>query len=169
LKLFLTLHHHLTKTGLPSGDRTLTHTRNNDVMALQPKTPKRFILVLSVFVWGSFFLGENPARVALQSTFTIKRVPMLKLFDRYWIALVMLLSIAALPVRIHASETTVVFSEIAWAGSSISSSDEWIELTNVSDTAVDLSNWKISGAGSSSSDKLLPEGSVIEPHSTYLI
>ena len=147
----------------------MTRGKNNVVMETQKKTPKRFILVLSVFVWGSFFLGLLPARVALQSTFTIKLAPMLKLFDRYWIAIVMLLSIAALPVRIHASSATVVFSEIAWAGSSLASSDEWIELTNVSEASIDLSNWKISGAGSSNSDLFLPEGSVMQPHSTYLI
>lgn len=150
-------------------DNVLTHTKNNDVMNVQKKTPKRFMLLASMFVWGSFFLGSLPACVALQSTLTIKLAPMLKLFDRYWIALVMLLSIAALPVRIHAATPTIVFSEIAWAGSSLSSSDEWIELTNVSETSIDLSNWKISGAGSSDKDLLLPEGSVIEPHSTYLI
>jgi len=81
----------------------------------------------------------------------------------------MILTIAALPMRTHASIPTIVFSEIAWAGSSISSSDEWIELTNVSDETLNLSGWKITGAGSSESDLVFPEESLIEPHSTYLI
>lgn len=94
---------------------------------------------------------------------------MLKLFDRNWLAIVMLLTIAALPVRIQASSPTVVFSEIAWAGSSISSSDEWIELANLSDNPVDLSGWILSGAGSSGADLVLPDGAQIDPHSTYVI
>ena len=138
-------------------------------METQKKTPKRFTFPASVFVWGSFFLGSLPARVALQSTLKIKYVPMLKLFDRYWMAIVMLLSIAALPMRLHASTPTIVFSEIAWAGSSLSSSDEWIELTNVSDQTIDLSNWTITGAGSSEKILTLPENSLVEAHSTYLI
>ncbi len=94
---------------------------------------------------------------------------MLKLFDPRWLLFVMLLTVAALPVRTHASTPTVVISEIAWAGSSSSASDEWIELTNVSDTAVDLSGWKLTGAGSSNADLVLPDGARLEPHSTYLI
>lgn len=94
---------------------------------------------------------------------------MLKLFDRYWVALVMILTIAALPMRTHAQAPSIIFSEVAWAGSSIASSDEWIELTNVSDEILDISHWKISGAGSSESDLVFPENSFVEPHSTYLI
>ncbi|MBI4592011.1 lamin tail domain-containing protein [Candidatus Uhrbacteria bacterium] len=94
---------------------------------------------------------------------------MLKLFDYRWLAVVMLLTVAALPVRIQASTPTIVFSEIAWAGSSISASDEWIELTNVSDATIDLSGWTVTGAGSSGKDLVLPEGATIAPHSTYLI
>ncbi len=41
----------------------------------------------------------------------------------------------------------VVFNEVAWMGSTISSSDEWIELHNTtSDKIFDLSNWKILAA-----------------------
>ncbi|MBI4257089.1 lamin tail domain-containing protein [Candidatus Uhrbacteria bacterium] len=94
---------------------------------------------------------------------------MLKLFDYRWLAVVMLLTVAALPVRIQAQASSVVFSEIAWAGSSISSSDEWIELTNVSDTTIDLSGWTLAGAGSSDAIFTLPEGAVVEPYSTYVI
>ncbi|TAL51053.1 hypothetical protein EPN81_01030 [Patescibacteria group bacterium] len=94
---------------------------------------------------------------------------MLKLFDQRWLAIVMLLTVAALPIRTQASTQTIVFSEIAWAGSSISSSDEWIELTNVSDAAIDISGWTLTGAGSSGASLVLPEASLMEPHSTYLI
>jgi DNA/RNA endonuclease YhcR with UshA esterase domain len=94
---------------------------------------------------------------------------MLKLFDRSWLAIVMLLTVAALPVRTQASTPSIVISEIAWAGSSISSADEWIELTNVGDTAADLSGWTLTGAGSSGAVLTLPNGSLIEPQSTYVI
>lgn len=94
---------------------------------------------------------------------------MLKLFDPRWLIIVMLFTIAALPVRTHADTPTVVISEIAWAGSSISSSDEWIELTNVSNTAVDLSGWILSGAGTSGTDLVLPDGAQLEPYSTFVI
>lgn len=94
---------------------------------------------------------------------------MLKLFDRYWIALVMILTIAALPMRTQASAPAIVFSEVAWAGSSVSSSDEWIELTNISDETLDLTGWSITGGGSSESNLVFPEESFVAPHSTFLI
>lgn len=94
---------------------------------------------------------------------------MLKLFNLQWLAVVMLLTVAALPVRTQASTPSIIISEIAWAGSSSSASDEWIELTNVGDTAIDLTGWTLTGAGSSGAILTLPEGSLIEPQSTYLI
>jgi len=91
------------------------------------------------------------------------------LFNKYWLAMVMLATAVALPIRTMASTPTVVISEVAWAGSSLSSSDEWIELTNVSSDPVDLSSWYLSGGGSGGSDLVIPEGTSVEPHSTYLI
>ncbi|MBI4437343.1 lamin tail domain-containing protein [Candidatus Uhrbacteria bacterium] len=91
------------------------------------------------------------------------------LFNRTWLALVVLLSVVALPIRVSAASPTVVFSEIAWAGSSTSSSDEWIELTNLTAEAIDLSQWIITGAGSNDKPLTLPEGGSIAPYSTYLI
>ncbi len=38
----------------------------------------------------------------------------------------------------------VVINEVAWAGSAASSSDEWIELYNVSDSPINLTGWSIS-------------------------
>lgn len=84
-------------------------------------------------------------------------------------ALLMLLSIMALPLRIQANTPSIYFSEIAWAGSSLSSSDEWIELTNVGDTPIDISGWTLKGAASSEADLVIPDESVIQPHSTYVI
>jgi len=39
--------------------------------------------------------------------------------------------------------TTVVINEIAWGGTAASSSDEWIELFNATDEAIDLAGWTL--------------------------
>jgi DNA/RNA endonuclease YhcR with UshA esterase domain len=61
----------------------------------------------------------------------------------------------------------IVISEIAWAGSSTSNADEWIELSNTSAQEVDVSGWSLSGA--SSSPIVFPVDTRISPHSTFLI
>jgi len=66
-------------------------------------------------------------------------------------------------------EPSVIFSEVAWAGSALSNADEWLEITNLSAESIDLSGWMISGGGASAGDLLLPEGSMVQPHSTFLI
>ncbi len=38
---------------------------------------------------------------------------------------------------------SIIINEVAWAGTTASPSDEWIELRNISGTAVDLSGWKL--------------------------
>ena len=63
----------------------------------------------------------------------------------------------------------IFFSEIAWAGSSKSTADEWLELTNLEIEAVDLSGWTISGAATSGGTLTLPNNSLILPNSVYLI
>lgn len=40
---------------------------------------------------------------------------------------------------------TVIFSEIAWGGTAANSSDEWMELYNLTGTPIDLTNWTIVG------------------------
>lgn len=37
----------------------------------------------------------------------------------------------------------VIINEVAWAGSSVSSSDEWIELKNTTDQDIDISGWQV--------------------------
>lgn len=66
-----------------------------------------------------------------------------------------------------ANVPTVIISEIAWAGSSISSADEWLELTNITDHPIDVSGWTFEGV--STTPLSLPANSIIESHSTYLI
>jgi len=41
------------------------------------------------------------------------------------------------------AESRIIINEIAWMGTIVSSSDEWIELKNMSNEDIDLSNWKL--------------------------
>ena len=43
----------------------------------------------------------------------------------------------------------VIISEIAWAGTAASSADEWIELYNTTDHAIDLTGWHLTAADGS--------------------
>ncbi len=61
---------------------------------------------------------------------------------RYWV-IGLAVAISTLLVGPLAASKTLVINEIAWAGSAASSTDEWIELFNVSDEAVDLTGWTI--------------------------
>ena len=60
----------------------------------------------------------------------------------------------------------VIVNEVAWAGSSASSSDEWIELKNTTDADIDLSGWQIT---INALDITLPENSIIPANGFYLI
>ncbi len=64
--------------------------------------------------------------------------------------LILVLSLTLLPsIKAEAATAgSVVINEIAWGGSADSSSDEWIELYNTSNTAIDLSGWQILDDGS---------------------
>lgn len=59
---------------------------------------------------------------------------------------------------------SVIINELAWAGSSSSSQDEWIELKNTTDTEIDITNWQITKdtSGDSSNETLLLE-IIIDP------
>lgn len=65
-----------------------------------------------------------------------------------------------------ASKGDVVINEIAWAGSIDNSNDEFIELYNRGNLAVDLSGWVIEDDGSPS---YKITGGAIEPHGYFLI
>ncbi len=93
----------------------------------------------------------------------------MKLFDKTWIAMLMLSAVLVIPMRTQASAPHVIISEIGWAGSEVSSSDEWIELTNTSTTQINISGYMLTGAGSGGESIVIPDGSLLEPHSTYLI
>lgn len=67
------------------------------------------------------------------------------------------------------AESPVVISEIAWAGSSASNADEWFELYNTTGADIDLSDWRMLGAGTSGSELVFPEGSVISASGTFIV
>lgn len=74
-------------------------------------------------------------------------------------------------VHIHAQQApTVYFSEIAWAGSNVSTADEWVELANAQDIHVDISGWTITRL-SDGEEKVMVviESGRIPPHGNFLL
>lgn len=64
----------------------------------------------------------------------------------------------------------IVVSELMWAGSSASSSDEWIELYNRGSDTVDLGGWTITrGDGEDESLMVLIESGQLPPGEVFLI
>jgi len=66
----------------------------------------------------------------------------------------------------------VVINEIMWSGSSGDADDEWIELRNMTDYDIDLSNWNINNAGMGSGPGAhleIPHGYSIKAHGYFLI
>lgn len=81
-------------------------------------------------------------------------------------------TLIAMPLASRAAtndEPTVIISEIGWAGSSLSTVDEWLELTNLTDDAIDLTGWAITGAATSNGSLAIEDGASIGPHSTFLV
>jgi hypothetical protein len=73
-----------------------------------------------------------------------------------------------------ASAGDILINEIMWMGSLSSSSDEWIELRNMTDEDINIKNWNIYGAVSGSAGHLEIAGNVddnyvIPAHGFYLI
>lgn len=70
----------------------------------------------------------------------------------------------------QASETSpVVIGEVAWAGSTLSTADEWIELWNASDAPVAIGNWSLRGMGESGRLIPLPADAVVPARGTYVV
>ena len=76
---------------------------------------------------------------------------------------------AAIPPKEAKAFSGIVISEVAWAGSSLSQADEWIELFNPTDADVSIEGWYLSGAGSSEKNIIFPHGALIKAQDTYLI
>lgn len=67
----------------------------------------------------------------------------------------------------------VIINELAWAGSSISSSDEWIELYNTTDHPIDLAGWTLkkidTDNGGLKNMLTIPANHVINPNGYFVI
>jgi DNA/RNA endonuclease YhcR with UshA esterase domain len=92
---------------------------------------------------------------------------MLKL-EQQWFAVLAFCATVMMPLPSFAAAPAYI-SEVAWAGSSLSASDEWVEIMNATENDLDMSGWSLTGAGSKDTDIVLPEGSVVAPNSTFLI
>ncbi len=75
------------------------------------------------------------------------------------------------PFVTHADSPTVIINELLWMGSSLSASDEWMELRNTTNTEIDLSGWFLTKKSSGAENLMLtlPSGSVISPGGFFLI
>lgn len=71
--------------------------------------------------------------------------------------------------RAETSPPGVVIGEIAWAGSSVSLADEWIELWNLGEADVPLGGWSLSGAGDNGRVIVFPPDAVLSARSVFLI
>lgn len=93
------------------------------------------------------------------------------MYHRYVALIIFACTFAPLsPLRTHAASLpAVVLSEIQWGGSALSTADEWIELANVSSESIDISSWKITGVASQGAEIVIPAGTVLLSHATYLV
>ncbi len=99
--------------------------------------------------------------------------PMYEPMKSMWVGLNVLVLCAMLfrliPIPNASAASPILIGEVAWAGSSLSTSDEWIELWNVGDATTSLAGWSLHGAGESG--KVIPFSgdAVIPPYGTLLI
>ena len=76
----------------------------------------------------------------------------------------------ALAAPIAAQPGPVVISELMWPGSTASSADEWIELYNPSDAAIDLAGWTLTyRSGAEDKVMFVFDAAEILPRQTFLI
>lgn len=63
----------------------------------------------------------------------------------------------------------VIINEVMWMGSAGDTADEWIELKNMTNEDIDLSNWDIENGGSGSGHIEIPAGYSIKANGYFLI
>ncbi|MFA5130021.1 MAG: lamin tail domain-containing protein [Patescibacteria group bacterium] len=85
------------------------------------------------------------------------------------LSLMFIIPWGAMPLPARAQTSQVVIEEIAWAGSSASTADEWIELANLGSATTTIGGWSLHGAGTSERVIYLPPDAEIPPYGTYLI
>lgn len=94
-----------------------------------------------------------------------------RLFGRALVCLLAVwpLLLPAPPLRAEAPDPMprVLIEEVAWAGSSIGISDEWLELANIGNATATIGGWSIRGAGDHA--VFLPNDATIPPHATFVI
>lgn len=78
--------------------------------------------------------------------------------------------ITSVPVQ-STAEPPVVINELMWMGSSVSSSDEWIELKNHTDQPIDISSWYLTkkSGGSEVIMVTIADSVFIDPNEYFLI
>ncbi len=82
---------------------------------------------------------------------------------------VLTMILIAVPLKSVNAFERIYFSEIAWAGSSLSTADEWLELVNPTEFDIDVSGWKISGASTNEIDLVLPYPTIIPANGALLV
>ncbi|MDG1949378.1 MAG: lamin tail domain-containing protein [bacterium] len=92
---------------------------------------------------------------------------MLKI-EQQWFAVLAFCATTILPLPTFAASPTYI-SEISWAGSSLSASDEWVEIANTANVPLDISKWSLTGAASKNATITIPEGSIVAANSTFVI
>ena len=80
-----------------------------------------------------------------------------KIITKYIIFIVAILFFSFGKVHAGEPQERVIFNEIFWSGSFISTSDEFIELKNISSTNIDLTGWQITKINSSGEEELMME------------
>jgi len=89
-----------------------------------------------------------------------------RLRTRFALAVITALLVPLFPLPLHA-EGSIVIGEVAWAGSSLSAADEWIELWNLGEEDVSLAGYTLTGA--STEPIAFPDDAMIVAGGTYLI
>ncbi|MDP6561861.1 MAG: lamin tail domain-containing protein, partial [Candidatus Peribacteraceae bacterium] len=83
-----------------------------------------------------------------------------------------IVSAQAAPFEAPKVRSRVVISEVMWAGSEISSADEWLEIANISDEEINLEGWTITKRASDGGNVVMisfPEDAIIGVGELYLI
>jgi hypothetical protein len=63
----------------------------------------------------------------------------------------------------------IIIGEVAWAGSTLSTADEWIEIWNITNSPIAVGGWSLSGMGESGKIIRLPADAVIPAYGAYLV
>ncbi len=97
---------------------------------------------------------------------------MVKLYGLFFGFLIGLSPLFAVPAPAFASgyfTEGVIITEVNWAGSSASTADEWLELSNLGTTAVNLNGYVLSGAATGGNGISIAEDLYLEVGATMLI